>query len=71
MKQAIAFLEILVYVVHFQSVRMMIQYMKESLAHKLKRERVEVCLHCKKFVRCDNIGKFVECASFEEAGYKV
>jgi len=40
--------------------------MKENLAHKLKRERVEVCLHCKKFLKCDNIGKFVECADFEE-----
>jgi hypothetical protein len=39
--------------------------MKE-LDRKLKRERVEVCLNCMKFVECDNIGKFEECADFEE-----
>lgn len=49
-----------------QSVRMMIQYMKESVARKLKRERVTVCLNCRKLVKCDNIGKFEECVDFEE-----
>jgi hypothetical protein len=44
----------------------MIQYMKESVARKLKRERVEVCLNCKKFVKCGNIGKFEKCVYFEE-----
>ena len=43
-----------------------IQYMKESLEHKLKRERVTVCVNCGKFVECDNIGKFAECVDFEE-----
>jgi hypothetical protein len=43
-----------------------IQYMKESLAHKLRRERVEACLNCKKFVKCDSIGKFEECVDFQE-----
>ncbi len=40
--------------------------MKECLKRKLKRERVEVCLNCKHFVRCRSIGEFVECAGFEE-----
>jgi hypothetical protein len=40
--------------------------MKESLAHKLKRERVEACLNCKKFVECKSVGEFVECTDFEE-----
>jgi hypothetical protein len=40
--------------------------MKESLEHKLKRERVEACLNCKKFVECNDIGKFVECVGFDE-----
>jgi hypothetical protein len=31
-----------------------------------KRECVEACLNCKKFVECDDIGKFEECADFEE-----
>lgn len=38
-----------------------------ELKRKLKRERVEVCLNCKKFVKCDNIGKFEECYDLEEA----
>jgi hypothetical protein len=50
----------------FSQSESMIQYMKESLARKLKRERVEVCLNCKKFVKCDDIGKFEECVEFEE-----
>jgi hypothetical protein len=45
--------------------------MKESLEHKLKRERVEVCLHCRKFVECDNIGKSVECVDLEEVDCEV
>jgi len=36
--------------------------MNEELERKLKRERVEACLNCKKFVECDSIGKFEECA---------
>jgi hypothetical protein len=44
----------------------MIKMMKVELDRKLKREKVEVCLNCKKFVECDNIGKFEECADFEE-----
>lgn len=50
----------------FDQSKSMIQHMKESLAHRLKRERVTVCLNCKKFVKCDNIGKFEECGDFEE-----
>lgn len=38
----------------------------EGLARKLKREHVEACLNCKKFVKCEDIGKYVECADFEE-----
>jgi hypothetical protein len=40
--------------------------MKESLERKLKLERVEACLNCRRFVRCDNIGKCVECTSLKE-----
>jgi hypothetical protein len=37
-----------------------------GLDRKLKREIVEVCLNCKRFVECDYIGKFEECADFKE-----
>jgi hypothetical protein len=40
--------------------------MKFDLERKLKRERVEVCLNCKKFVECDDIGEFEVCADFEK-----
>jgi len=39
---------------------------KDELERKLKRERVEACLNCKKFVKCEKIGRFVECVDFEE-----
>ena len=39
---------------------------KKELARKLKREKVEACLNCKKFVKCDNIGRFEECVDFDE-----
>jgi len=38
----------------------------EELQKKLKIEHVEVCLNCKRFVSCEDIGKYVECADFEE-----
>lgn len=44
----------------------MIKMKKEELARKLKHERVEACLNCKKFVKCDDIGKYAECVSFKE-----
>ena len=40
--------------------------MKRNLAHKLKRGRVTVCLSCKRFVECDDVGRFEECVDFEE-----
>jgi hypothetical protein len=40
--------------------------MNEKLERKLKRERVEACLNCKKFVKCDDIGRFIDCADFVE-----
>jgi hypothetical protein len=40
--------------------------MKKSSEHKLKRERVTVCLNCKKFVKCEDIGKFEGCVDFVE-----
>jgi hypothetical protein len=40
--------------------------MRNDLERKLKRERVEACLNCRKFTKCDNIGKFEECVDFEE-----
>ena len=39
---------------------------KEELDRKLKIERVEVCLNCKLFTDCENIGRFVECEDFSE-----
>jgi hypothetical protein len=45
---------------------MMIQYVKQTQAYKLKRERVEACLNCKRFLKCGNIGRFAECVDFEE-----
>ena len=39
---------------------------KKELERKLKRERVEVCLNCKKFVKCDDVGRFEECVDFDE-----
>ncbi len=38
----------------------------EILEKKLKTERVEVCLNCKLFTDCDDIGRFVECEDFLE-----
>jgi hypothetical protein len=43
----------------------MITY-ERNLAHKLKRERLTVCLNCKRFAERDEIGKFEECVDFEE-----
>jgi len=42
--------------------------MKEELERKLKRERVETCLNCKKFVNCNDIGRFQECIDYFEVG---
>jgi hypothetical protein len=36
----------------------------EDLQRKLKRERTQICLNCKHFVECDEVGKFEECANF-------
>lgn len=44
----------------------MIKMKEEELERKLKRERVEACLNCKKFVKSDDIGKFEECVDFKE-----
>jgi len=40
--------------------------MKEDTERKLKRERVQICLNCKRFVECDGVGKFEECGEFKE-----
>lgn len=40
--------------------------MKEDIEKKLKRERVQICLNCKRFATCDDVGKFEECVDFEE-----
>lgn len=40
--------------------------MNKELERKLKRERVQTCLNCKKFVSCNNIGRFEECDDFVE-----
>ncbi|MBN1357301.1 hypothetical protein JW988_00875 [Candidatus Bathyarchaeota archaeon] len=38
----------------------------EKLSGKLKRERVEACLNCKRFVVCNEIGQYEVCPHFEE-----
>jgi len=38
----------------------------EGLERKLKLERVAVCLNCRWFVECCNVGEFEECADFVE-----
>ena len=45
---------------------MMASYSCQDLLRKLKRERVEACLNCKRFVVCNEIGENVECDHFEE-----
>ena len=45
---------------------MMAKMKGEELERKLKRQRVEVCLNCKNFLSCQEIGKFEECADFDE-----
>jgi len=37
-----------------------------ELVRKLKRERVEIYLNCKHFVKYNCIGRFDECGCFEE-----
>ena len=45
---------------------MMTKMVCEQLERKLKRERVEVCLNCKSFLKCEDIGKFEQCVEFDE-----
>ena len=45
---------------------MVVKITSEELNRKLKLERIEVCMNCKKFLNCENVGKFVECADFVE-----
>lgn len=42
----------------------------KDLKRKLKTERVEVCLNCKLFSDCENIGMFDECEDFLEVENK-
>ena len=46
---------------------MMAKMKGEELKKKLKREIVSTCLNCRKFLKCEDIGKFEECADFDEA----
>ncbi len=39
---------------------------KEELEKKLKRERIEVCLNCEKFLNCEEIGQYEVCGKFVE-----
>lgn len=39
---------------------------KDDLKRKLKRERVEICLNCKHFMRCNEIGQNEVCECFCE-----
>jgi len=43
----------------------------KELKSKLKTERVEACLNCKRFTNCDNIGRLEECEDFLEVGNKM
>jgi len=45
---------------------MMMCEVKSEELRKLKRENVEVCLNCKRFVRCESVGRFIECEDFVE-----
>lgn len=45
---------------------MMSEKMSEELDRKLKRERIETCLNCKRLTECKDIGKFEECSCFDE-----
>lgn len=38
----------------------------EELERKLKREKVQVCLNCRLFSKCDNVGEYEECGDFVE-----
>ena len=42
----------------------------KDLERKLKTERVQVCLNCKRLTKCDNIGRFEECEDFLEINSK-
>ena len=42
-----------------------------DLERKLKTEHVEVCLNCKLFIDCENIGRFEECEDFLEVESKM
>jgi hypothetical protein len=41
--------------------------MNKGLERKLKREKVIVCLNCKKFVKCDEIGSMKNATDFKGA----
>jgi len=45
---------------------MMIKMTDEQMKKKLKREQTEICLNCKLFSECENIGKFEKCGNFDE-----
>ncbi len=54
---------------NFYSQFLVMNMKNEELKRKLKRERVEMCLNCKHFVSCGEIGKFEECADFVDDEY--
>jgi len=33
---------------------------------KLERERIEVCMNCKRLLKCENVGKLEDCKEFVE-----
>ena len=45
---------------------MMTMMMCDVKSEELERENVKVCLNCEKFLKCESIGKFVECEDFVE-----
>lgn len=45
---------------------MMLSCSDQDFQRKLKRERVEICLNCKRFVVCDEIGENEVCDHFVE-----
>ncbi|MFH0748547.1 MAG: hypothetical protein V1915_01290 [Candidatus Bathyarchaeota archaeon] len=43
---------------------------RKELERKLKLERVEVCVNCRRFTECEKIGRYVECEKFVEVEYE-
>lgn len=45
---------------------MMNRLSNEKLKRKLRRERVELCMNCERFVNCQDVGELEQCEKFLE-----